>query len=373
MRAIAYLIPAVLIVCCGCRKKSKPLLVLISLYMWVLYAFNTNNGDFQVYYEIYSEVKQGRELWHFEPAFAIIMRLCAGLGLDYIGFKAIIGALQVGLLYKLFVKYSKAPALAMALFLIFPFIYNVSVVRGGLAGLFVCYGFCGYSQGGRNAKAKYLFWVFLGTLFHYSSIVFALYVFVGKIQKPRKVFIGSAVASLVFSAAAFSGLAFRIMSIFTSRIKSLQWLSTALYAHLNATGVILVVFVFVANYWMSGICYKTIAENAVLEDQKYERLARMARAANCAVFVALPFAVLSDVMLRYVFEFMAVNIAVYSTAAAMSTERKSRAGVISVKNILAFLWVMFMFMYVTLPYLGTEISAFNTFYNNLLFGQKIPY
>ena len=400
--------------------------VLICCYLWIIYSLNTYNGDFYSYYVMFDHIKHGTELWHFEPAFAILMQLCVKAGIGYIGFKSVIGVLYIVLVYTVMSKYSEAPALALSAFMVFPFLHNVSVVRGGLAGIIVCLAFCHYATDKTHNKLKFIAGVAAATLFHYSSVLFIFFLFIGRIKKTAKVFLFSAICAVGLSAFVYSGLAFRFLSIFTSRIKSLQWLSTALYPHLNLTGMITVALIFIVNYWISARCFKVLSF-AGNKDDRSVKLASAARTANCALFVILPFALMTDVLLRYIFEFMAVNICVMASAAqvresgrngilhasvsipegsairspvvldsggpggglrlsfdmsgpvpseiGLKVDDRSSAGglVISVEKVLMYVWVFMLLMYTTLPYLGTDISAFKTLINNLIFNQPIPF
>lgn len=348
--------------------------VILLIYMWIIFSFNTNNGDYWTYYTIYNAVKGGSLRWHFEPLFSLLMQICAFAGMDFFGFKAMLGLISGILLYHLFHNYSKAPALALSYFMLFPFLFNVSVLRAGISGLIVCTAFCQYSDKRSYPVFRYLFSILIATLFHYSAIFFALLILFERICKAEEIIIISLIISVTAFAFVYSGLAYRILSAFSSREKSLQWLSTALYPHLNLTGMTFVTLTFFGNYAVSRISFETTRRYAAPENQKHILLARRALAANSGLMIFLPFALMTDVLLRYVFEFMAVNIAVLSTTVALRFEHSCKErGSICIQNICILLWLVFLLLYSTLPYLGTDISAFNTLYNNLIFGQKVPF
>ena len=373
MKIIALCIPVVLVFLAQLRKKSKMLALILCFYMWLIYSFNTYNGDFWNYYTIYNFVRIGVLKWHFEPLYSILMQLCAFTGMNYFGFKATLGLIYILLLYKLFSCYSKAPTLALSLFLIFPFLHNVSVLRAGISGLIVCLAFCRYTEKRSHAKARYLAGILVASMFHYSSFFFAVMVLFEKIKKPKRVFAVSALLSAVLMFTIYSGIALRVLGIITARVKSLQWLSAVLSPHLNVIGMTCVALIFVGNYVLSRLCLREIRHYSSEDNQKYLVLANRVNTANCALFIVLPFALMTDVLLCYVFEFMGVNICTFATASVVRSEHRNLRWEFSYKRFILLLWVFLLLIYTTLPYLKTDISAFHSLYNNLAFGQKVPF
>lgn len=182
-------------------KKSKVLAGVILIYSWLLFGFNTMNGDYELYERMYIESTKVESLLSYEAGYKLLMFIGNSMGLSFQDFFKLIAAIILGLLGFVSFKYSKFPALFLSIFLIVYLPIEYVLLRNFLAFSFVLIGLVSYFNGDRKSKVILLSMILVATTIHISSLFYLLIYFAlyyGTI-KASKVFMLTIVSLLCFS------------------------------------------------------------------------------------------------------------------------------------------------------------------------------
>ena len=356
------------------KPKSKAIFNLILLYMWIFYAFNTYSGDYISYEYVYSLI-QSDLAWvvHFEPLFSLMMTVCIMLGLPFTGFQIVLATFYMVMVKKNIEYYTDYLAVTASLFMLFPFMWAASVLRAGVAGLIVIWGFKYLLSEEKNAVAKYVAWVVVATMFHTSSIFFIVFVFARR-NKPQNLFIVTCLTSLIVGAAYRTGLIYWIFSQLTSNYKVLQWLNVKQSA-MNLKGIVAEFIVLLCVIFVSRMVYKqwllvNREENIVgVKDTRIE-FAQLVYKCNELILVLTPLFLISDVWIRMLWEIFPLTIFTSVNLSGVLKEKRTvRRGTMPLVLLVLVAVEIMIVIYTNLPYRGTEIDVVMMFYNNSILGM----
>jgi len=358
--------------------KSRILFNLILVYMWLFYAFNTYSGDYKNYEQVYQLVSQGKQLTHFEPLYTFFMIICSKLGLSFSGFRVVLATLYIFVLRKVVNKYTSFCSLAVALFMFFPFMWAASVLRAGIAGLFVMWAFQYLSLGNRTDYKKYLFWMIIAVLFHTSSLIFFVFLFTQISYKKNIVYLGF-IASIAIALLYKYGVIYSIALKFTNKKKILQWLNST-ESLLNTKGIVvemmvLILFVFVSKTAVSCFYRQDIRGNEGHPLSELLRFSYNVYRCNSLMIVLVPLMILSDVWLRLVWEIFPLTAFSCINSCFKVEQVPENSGTIRIKTAMSISCLVFVvfevlvFVYSGLPYRGTENDGMRMFFNNSFFSM----
>lgn len=153
-------------------SKIKVLYVSMIIYMWFVYTFNIGAPDRNTYEWIYKENIQEA----FEPFFILLMAIARKNNFDYVGFRMIIATLYLLFLHLTYKNVENYKTLAMSIYLISPFPWQVSGLRFSLACAIIMYAISFLIINTKENKIKFLLFLILATMVHYSSILFIVLV-----------------------------------------------------------------------------------------------------------------------------------------------------------------------------------------------------
>ncbi len=374
---MAFIIMVILCILGIVMPKSRGVSILILFYMWIFYGFSTYSGDFISYQYVYDSMKNGLLLFHFEPAFSLMMLFCSKLGLSFIGFKVVLSSVFIFMLAGIVKKYTNYTAFALAMFLIFPFSYFASVLRAGIAGLIIVYG-VGYliPDSSKKNKVKYLLCVFAAVLFHASSLFFLVFLLSGKEVNIKKI-LGILLVMSGVVIAYYFGVFYYIVSFFTNSDKILSWLTYESANNLlNWKGVLSQIFVLMGFIWC--IWKSKNISNHVLKisgqteaDENKIRLHQTVFNCNVWMCLLIPFFFITAVWMRFLWEFSLINICVCAntieTVRVYSKKPLGRKLVVPVVGIILLFGQILLLYYTNMPYKGTADSVSYMFKNNLIF------
>ncbi len=153
------------------QKRQILLTICFGLFLWSLYAFSSGNADFVIHqrrFYNYQDLASQTEL-----IYSFLMKVFNSIRLDYRAF-LVCDSLFVCWSYCYFIKKNTNYInLVLALYLIYPFCMDVTMVRYTLAFAVVLYGLdCLWKD---FRVKKYLICVFLGFLIHSSMILTLLF------------------------------------------------------------------------------------------------------------------------------------------------------------------------------------------------------
>lgn len=353
------------------NRKSRVVAIVISAYMWVFYSFNTYSGDSIAYEYVYQLINAGHIFGHFEIGFTMIMFICSKIGLTFSGFRIVLGTVYVLALNKIIKKYTDNVAIALAFFMFFPFMYFTSVLRAGIAGLIVANSISYLSIENKKGIILYIINILIAMMFHSSSVFFLIFILARKkINQISviKIVAVTTIASFLFRNSVF----YKIATLFTQSNKILQWLNGDGNANstLNMTGIlaeiilllVILLVVLKANSFEQQYC---ISDKVIQQSE-------LIKSCNFYLLILIPFMVMSDVWIRMIWEFLLIDICMFSNVIEDIHEKNPlnmKKFTITYFGIAVFVLEIMIFMYMDKPYWGTENAVINMFYNNELLGM----
>ena len=371
----------VLILIAFMNPQSKNIAKAIVLFMILLYGLNTYSGDFLTYQGVYNNISF-YGLTHYEFLFSLLMMMCSKIGLTFIQFRMVLGIIYSILCYKNFSRYTKYTALALALSLIFPFTYYVSVLRAGIAAMIMLYSVRFLDAETRNGVVKFIVMMIVCTLFHYSSIFFLILI-IDRKGVNRKylfyIFLGTCVVAYVFNNLETFSM---IVGNFTDRAKTLQWFISTTNLNLNWKGILFQLIIVLANIFINRFGKKQIDRDTRFMNREflycsdrnlkfYQWFAGLSCNASYLIVVLIPFMFVNDVAMRFLWAVLGITIcsclnAVYISDLIRINMQGKRIGIVTIMQLVLVAYIIFVAIYANLPYMGTDNSATQLFFNNLL-------
>lgn len=171
-----YLILGTLIILGLLFPKSKSVSAGLLFIVWILFAFNRGNADYNNYMIWYQTAQLGTSIFGvIEGGYNILMIFFRDyLNLSYEGFRLIFSSMALILMYASITHYTKNRAFVMALFSIFPLLISIVQMRNFFAFTIVFWGLRYLDQDNVAGILKYCACVLVATTIHTSCIFYFL-------------------------------------------------------------------------------------------------------------------------------------------------------------------------------------------------------
>ena len=156
-------------------KKSKLAVFLILLFSWLQCVFITEsfdllNMEFRYYY-----LKIGTQ--GLAIGYDILFNMFQNTGVSFTVFKMFTASFSLLTVFLAIKKTTNNISMVFALYAIYPFISSISQIRNAMATAIVIYFLICYIQDPKHKIKKYIFGVILASLFHYSALVYLIFIF----------------------------------------------------------------------------------------------------------------------------------------------------------------------------------------------------
>lgn len=179
-------------------RYDKILLILLLIFAWILFGLNYSNADYKNYEDSYNATMQGYNDGYFEIGFYIIVKVFAMFRIPYCVFLGCVAAICLFIFTNAIKRLTSKPFIAFLFYFIYPFVFDIVQYRNFLAFAIVLYG-VGYLLNDKLKTHKklfyYLFFIFLASLFHLSSVIYVAFVLV--LIKRKKVFFSTIVILMI--------------------------------------------------------------------------------------------------------------------------------------------------------------------------------
>ncbi len=146
------------------------------LFMWMLFAGNYDNADYERYAFYYNSMISSGVFSlpqvYFEPGFLICMKLSAISGLSYSNFLFVISFVGLFLIAISVRKETSRPEFVYFFYLIYPFFFDIVQVRFFLATAVFVHALGYLTEGKKRCLVKYVIGVFLASSFHVSAFIY---------------------------------------------------------------------------------------------------------------------------------------------------------------------------------------------------------
>lgn len=156
-----------------CRKRSKLLLLLGFVILWMIFGFNYSNPDYANYEWQY---QVGQSVYFNEPVYVFMMSVCRKLHLGFKSFVAIEAFLGLSMICLAIYSLSPYPNPVLFLYAIFPFYLDVTQTRSFMAEAFLLVGIAAVTKFSESRNVRY-FVISIATFVlavgcHYSALLF---------------------------------------------------------------------------------------------------------------------------------------------------------------------------------------------------------
>lgn len=154
------------------KEKFQSNIMLI--FLWILFAFSYGNADYNIHLRKYTQyqVLSSQTEWLYNQLMILFNRL----GLSYRGFLIIASAFILLALFSFVRKHTKNTAWVLAMYMLYPFCMDVSMVRYTLAISVVYIGLVFLFEGKKWWLLKYCCCILIASMIHLSSIFCLLFI-----------------------------------------------------------------------------------------------------------------------------------------------------------------------------------------------------
>lgn len=348
-----------------CFPESKKLSVLMFSLFCFLFAFGHYEGDYQLYQWIYSEFNTGLYNREFEPLFTLTFWVATKIGLSFVAYRVILGVFICVEMYKLIARHTSCIALATALYGLFPFFLYTTVIRSGVATVFVLLAIEQLIKAEPDKK-RFIILVLVGTLFHYSSCLFLLLLLFDENIRETSFFLVVCIGLVLAVIINYTSIPYMIVSMFTSRQKTLQWFAKS-DATANLNGILGIAVILVSMYALSKYNlmvdshYSLSGSGELAEYSESSRLVIIAYKLSLMMFLYFPLMIMASPFTRLPFMvYVLVIIATINNGreAQIRVNDELRPGVVSLSWIVLLVVTFVWKIYYDLPYLKDGTSFF---------------
>lgn len=204
---------SILLTTLGLFKKNSRLIFLTTLALLIIiFAGNTDNGDRYLYLLNYNSLISPTYKGEFEVGYQMLARICVQLGLTYNQFLLIVVFIGLSLISSTIKMFTPKISYVIALYFIYPFLWDVVQIRNFLAMSIIIFGMR-YIINNKKNYFKYVVCVLIATSVHTSSI-FYLFILLIKVKNTKKLFIITLITTV--SSIVFMPKILGILSIFVS-------------------------------------------------------------------------------------------------------------------------------------------------------------
>lgn len=220
---------AIAIFCAGIAlSKEKFQSNIMLVFLWILFAFSYGNADYNIHLRKYTQYQflNSQTEWLYNQ----LMVFFNCLGLSYRGFLIIVSAFILLVLFSFTKKHTKNTAWVLAMYMLYPFCMDVTMVRYTLAISVVYIGLGFLFEGKKWWLLKYCCCILIASMIHLSSIfclLFALPKFVN-LKKLAKLMILLSLGLTAFTS---------VLTVFIDKLANISFLNigTKLNIVLNAS------------------------------------------------------------------------------------------------------------------------------------------
>ncbi len=360
------------------RRKSKILTFAMLSIMWIIYSLNTYTGDYYNYEHVYNSILNGYLFHEFEPLYTILMIIFRSLGFSFTQFRMVLGTIFIILLYKTIKCYTDSVPFVLSIYMVFPFLFFVSVLRAGIASLIIAYSIKYLIKPDRRSTLKFIILIFLAATIHFTSLFYLSLLLARKGKLKRRklmvIFILLAVLCVLY----YSDTFYYIGQMVTDNYRLIKWFTPhAFDGTVQKIKWIIYEFVILAaNIVIMKLTVRAL-DRCQIKNERTERFVILAYNMNILLVLTVPMLILSNVFMRWVWEILLINICALVSVADLYNQSRNRGKpwyVVHVFRLAVLLicWTGMMYLYADRPYVGTVNEGIKVFENNLLF-ENIKY
>lgn len=166
-------------------KKSKFIAIVFFLFMWTLWGWNTWNGDYDAYENIF--LLSNLETSSVEFGYSLYNKFLNSIGISFQHFMILSSLIVLSIVAIFTLKFTKYPALYSSIYFVI-FIMEYVFIRNYISHALLLTGFMLVVKEVRFAKFFFFCFIILAASIHYSSlffVIFILAIYPSRIIKPK--------------------------------------------------------------------------------------------------------------------------------------------------------------------------------------------
>lgn len=152
--------------------KSKTVAALFFVFMWLLFGWNSWNGDYDAYEKLYNYPISELDTSKYEWGYSGLMLLFGQLGFSFQDFFIFISFVSMMLLFNFLIRYSFLPAFFSVLFFYSYFPLDYVLLRNFVAFVIVLQGLVFVINDFKHKIIIFVIFVFIASLFHGTSLFY---------------------------------------------------------------------------------------------------------------------------------------------------------------------------------------------------------
>lgn len=150
--------------------------ILIVIFIWMIFAFNTDNADYIIYKNWYDITSVSGLTHRFEIGYSLLMVLGTKLGLSYQEFLMFFSAIGLFLIAYSIYDYCDSPCVAIILYFVYPFFFDVVQIRNFMAEAIIFFSIRFLKNYSIKNILAYISLCLLSMSFHTASIFYLLFI-----------------------------------------------------------------------------------------------------------------------------------------------------------------------------------------------------
>lgn len=156
------------------KKNSKVIACIFLLYLWIVFGFNTYNGDYLVY-ELQYNHPELMEVGGKSFLYRKLIEFSSQHGLDFMQFRAVISLIGLLFISSVVFKYTKYASFVFLCYFLSTFFIDVTQFRSFFASSIVIFAFHFMFEEGRPAVVKYVLCCSVASLIHPLCAVYLIF------------------------------------------------------------------------------------------------------------------------------------------------------------------------------------------------------
>lgn len=204
------------------KKNSKTLALLLIAVMWALYGWNTGVADYINYLWRFNGILDNTIEFNTEYGFSLFSSLVSSLGFDYTFFRIIYSLIGLTLISSTIFRYTYNVSFVLALYFIYPFLFDVAQMRNFMAMAIFTFAFRYLVEDKKYNTLKYIICICIACTFHTVAIFYFIFIFAKYLSK-NTLLIMMFVLVPIGCLLSYTDLILSIVSKFTARGKIIHW------------------------------------------------------------------------------------------------------------------------------------------------------
>ncbi|MBP3742142.1 MAG: EpsG family protein [Treponema sp.] len=155
-------------------RKDDVISILILVFLWILFGFNTKTADSENYRFFYEALKDTNYVFGLEPGFALFMRVSNKLKLNYTQFLCLYSFIGLCFFWNYIKRYSRNTPIVVFLYGLFPYFFQIIQIRFFMSSMISLWSFHFLIEKKKKYIFNFVLFIFIATLFHVTAIFYLL-------------------------------------------------------------------------------------------------------------------------------------------------------------------------------------------------------